>query len=263
LKYFDQDAYLTQSSQLYLETCLPALGDVFCIMPSYRAEKSRTRRHLAEYTHLESELSFIEYEDLLQHIEDMIVQVTTKCLEKAGPSIMAMNPNLKVPKKPFRRMAYKDAIAWLKANNVYKDEATKTFYEEGDDIPELPERKMVDTIGEVILLCRFPAQMKSFYMARCADDKDLTESVDVLMPGVGEIVGGSMRLWNFEMLIDAYKREKIDPAPYYWYTDQRKFGTCPHGGYGLGVERFMCWLLGIEHIRDVVLYPRYIGWCTP
>ncbi|KAI8924411.1 hypothetical protein BC831DRAFT_465799 [Entophlyctis helioformis] len=263
--YYGEKAYLTQSSQLYLETCLASVGDVYCLTDSFRAERSHTRRHLSEFTHCEAELSFITFEDLLSVIEDMLLDDPV-----SGPIIRELNPGFKRPQKPFRRMNYADAIQWLKDNGVKKDvldengvKIGEADYEFGEDIPESPERRMTDTIGEPILLCRFPAEIKSFYMKRCGDDARLTESVDVLMPNVGEITGGSMRISDLAELMEGYKREGIDPTPYYWFTDQRKYGTCEHGGFGLGIERLLAWLLNRYSVREVCLYPRFMGRCQP
>ncbi|KAJ3117391.1 hypothetical protein HDU96_006916 [Phlyctochytrium bullatum] len=216
-KYYDEDAYLTQSSQLYLETVLPSIGDAYCIAESFRAEKSHTRRHLSQFTHCEIELSFINFNDLLDFIEGMIMGVVDRVFaDPEGAAIMKeMNPNFKKPETPFLRMEYADAIKWLNDNGVINEKTGKP-YEFGEDIPEKPERHMTDTIGKPILLCKFPVEIKSFYMKRCDDDRRLTESVDVLMPNVGEIVGGSMRISDLNELLEGYKREGIDPTPYYW-----------------------------------------------
>ncbi|KAJ7072740.1 asparaginyl-tRNA synthetase [Mycena amicta] len=283
LEYYGQPAFLTQSSQLYLETCLPSLGDVFCVQESFRAENSHTRRHLSEYTHMEAELAFIDFNDLMTHIETIICE-TVDTLLADPPSaalIKQLNPNFQAPARPFMRMSYEDAIAWLVSheikhpaedadgNTILDANGAPTMVDHavGDDIAEAAERQMTDIIGQPIFLHGFPAELKAFYM-RKIPGKDgsvgkFTESCDLLMPNVGEIVGGSMRIDDMEELLAAYKREGIPTEPYYWFTDQRKYGTCPHGGYGLGVERFLAWLANRYTVRDCSLYPRWPGRATP
>ncbi|KAK5103782.1 asparagine--tRNA ligase [Lithohypha guttulata] len=272
-KYYDQEAYLTQSSQLYLETCLPSMGDVFCICPSFRAERSLTRRHLAEYMHIEAELDFITFDDLLSHLEHVICRVVDLIL--ADPVTAAyvkdLNSKFQPPSRPFKRMKYADAIEWLNEHKIDFDDdelpeddpQRKRPHRFGDDIAEAAERKMTDILNVPIFLTHFPAEIKAFYMSRDPADRRVTESVDVLMPNVGEIVGGSMRISDYDELMAAYKRVEIDATPYYWYTDQRKYGTSPHGGYGLGLERFLAWLCDRHTVRDCVLYPRFVNRCTP
>ncbi|KAK0526507.1 asparagine--tRNA ligase [Tilletia horrida] len=261
--YYGQQAYLTQSSQLYLETCLPSLGDVFCIQESFRAEKSHTRRHLSEYTHLEGELAFVSFEELLDHLEDLMCGTLSKLFAEPRTKALLdqLNPGFKMPSRPFKRMNYKDAIAYLNEHNILNEHGEQ--HKIGDDIAEAAERKMTDQLNVPIFLFGFPREIKAFYMKRIPGDEGFTESVDVLMPGVGEVVGGSMRMSDSAELLEAYKHEGIDPAPYYWYTDQRKFGTCEHGGYGLGVERFLAWVTQRYTVRECSLYPRWTGRATP
>ncbi|PGH01529.1 asparagine-tRNA ligase [Blastomyces parvus] len=261
--YYGEKAYLTQSSQLYLETCLPSLGDVFCVCPSFRAEKSLTRRHLSEYTHVEAELDFISFTDLLDHLEDMICRVIDTVLAEPliARYVKELNPNFTPPSRPFKRMKYAEAIEWLREHEILNEEGNPHTF--GDDIAEAAERKMTDMLNVPIFLTHFPVEIKAFYMKKDPEDLRVTESVDVLMPGVGEIVGGSMRMEDWDELMAAYKREGMDPSPYYWYTDQRKYGTSPHGGYGIGLERFLAWMCARYTVRECCLYPRFTGRCTP
>ncbi|KIR29504.1 asparagine-tRNA ligase [Cryptococcus deuterogattii LA55] len=261
--YYGSKAYLTQSSQLYLETVLPSLGDVYCIQESFRAEKSLTRRHLSEYTHLEAELVFIKFKDLLDHIEDMICEVIDTLLADpvASEIIKTLNPEFVPPQRPFVRLDYCDAIKYLNEHGIMREDGEDHVV--GDDIAEAAERKMTDQINKPIMLINFPKALKSFYMKTLEDAPDFTESVDVLVPGVGEVVGGSMRISDLEELMAGYNREGIPADPYYWFTDQRKYGTTEHGGYGLGVERCLAWILKRYTVRECSLYPRFMGRATP
>ena len=222
--YYEEDAYLTQSSQLYLESVLPGLGNVYAIEKSYRAEKSLTRRHLSEFTHVEGELDFIDFADLLDHLEELICAVIDIVLANKEISryVKALNPGFQTPSRPFLRMRYSDAIDWLNSQDPPILNEEEKPHEFGDDIAESAERKMTDVINKPILLTHFPADLKAFYMKKDPKDPRLTESVDLLMPGVGEIVGASMRMEGYEELIDAYRKHGISAKDYYWYTDQRK-----------------------------------------
>ncbi|KAJ9101825.1 hypothetical protein QFC21_003164 [Naganishia friedmannii] len=267
--YYGQEAYLTQSSQLYLETCLPSLGDVFCVQESFRAENSHTRRHLAEYTHLETELAFIDFRDLLEHIETVICGVVDMVLADpiAGKFVQQLNPGFQAPTRPFKRLDYKDAIAFLNEHDIMLQEEDPTLparsHRIGDDIAEAAERKMTDMMGVPIFLMNFPKRLKAFYMKGIAGDEEYTESVDLLMPNVGEIAGGSMRITDVDELMEGYRRDGIPEEPYHWYTDQRKYGTSEHGGYGLGVERFLAWFLNRWTVRECQLYGRWPGHAAP
>ncbi|KAF2824163.1 asparaginyl-tRNA synthetase [Ophiobolus disseminans] len=213
---YGETAYLTQTSQLYLETQLPILGDCYTIQSFFRAEKSLTRRHLSEYTHIEGELNFITFEDLLDRIEDLFCGVIDILLAdpESASYIESLNPGFKAPARPFRRMRYTEAIQWL------------------NEHAEAAERAMTDSIGVPIMLTHFLGPIKAFYMKKDADDLRLTEA---------SIDNG----WN----TDAYA----------FYSAQRKYGTSPHGGYGMGLERFLVWILKRYTVRECVPYPRYPG----
>lgn len=220
--YYGQQAYLTQTSQLYLETQLPVLGDCYTIQSSFRAENAHTRRHLSEYTHIEGELDFIVFEDLLQHIEDVLCGVIDQLLAdpKSAAFIETLNPSFTPPVRPFKRMRYSEAIDWLDERGILTDEGERHTF--GVDIAEAAERAMTDQIGVPIILNHFPIPLKAFYMKKDPTDLRLTESVHLLVLGVGEIVGGGMRMENYDELVDVMKENKWNLESYAFYSDQRK-----------------------------------------
>lgn len=249
--YYGKPAYLSQSGQLYLESVVYGYGRVWCLESSFRAETSSTPRHLAEYKHLEAELAFIDFEDLLLHIEELVEALVCPLLEE--PAKSAWRP-------PFARLTHAQAVDKLKALGHKRLDGEDYTYD--DDLPDSAEMRLLEEYKAPVFLTHFPARIKAFYMKRCQDDPSLTESVDLLLPGVGETVGGSMRMEDYDELLQAFKNNHIDPEPYHWYLDTRKYGSCPHGGYGLGLERLIKAIRyaqgkPIDHVREATLYPRY------
>ncbi|MFB0562586.1 MAG: asparagine--tRNA ligase [Candidatus Lokiarchaeia archaeon] len=256
LKYFDDTAYLTQSSQLYMEAVLPALGDVYCIQKSFRAERHRTRRHLLEYYHFEPELGFIDFEELIKFAEDNIIYIIKRTLEEDYNILELFEvADLDVPRSPFRRMTYAEALDFFTSRGV--------SIEPGTDIEESKERMLVDHFGEPVFLTEFPAEQKAFYFKRKESDESLALAVDLLVPTVGEIIGGGMREDDYDKIITRLKEINADLEDYCWYTDFRKYGSVPHGGYGLGIERTVEWILRLDHIRDATLFPRFVNRLLP
>lgn len=259
--YFGQKAYMTQSSQFYLEAMVPVHRDVYCIERSYRAEDSATQRHLSEFIHVEGEMGFIEFSDLLEHIEQLICKVTALVTERCCEDILSLNPTWKPYTGPFQRIRYREAVKILADNGVLNKTGEICKY--GDDLTDSMEKKLLEIVGKPVFLTHFPAEMKAFYMARDSECPTETLSVDTLLPGLGEVVGASMRITDYSELMAAYAREKLDPTPYYMYTDLRKYGSCPHGGYGLGLERLMMLIVGADSVKECCTFPRYYGRSMP
>lgn len=264
LDYYDEKAYLTQSSQLYLETVAPVTGKSYCIMPSYRAEKSRTSRHLSEFTHVEAELVDISFDELLDSVESFVRYSLEEFYKIMLKDIKLVIPDfepVQLSGERFKRITYKDAIDFLISRKHPKPDGTPYVYM--DDIADASERFLCETYGggQPVFLTHFPHALKSFYMKKI--EGDLTESSDLLFPGVGETVGGSMRLDNYTQLVDSFKNEGIDPEPYYWYLDMARFGPSRHGGYGLGFERLLMAIMRYKNVDESCIYPRKVSRCKP
>jgi len=249
----DKKAYLSQSWQLYAEAAIFALEKIYTIAPSFRAEKSRTRRHLAEYWHHEMECAWMGFEDLMKFEEELIIFLAHRIAEKCRSELIELGRDpdeLLAFKGPFLRMTYEETIK----------ELGKPW---GYDLTDKDERELVAKYGKPIFLTRFPREMKAFYMKVDPKDPRVVLGVDLLMPGVGETTGGSERISDPKELEESLKLFGLKREDYEWYLDLRKYGSVPHSGFGLGTERFLMWLLGIDHIIDTTAFPRTLDILYP
>ncbi|CCC81645.1 asparagine--tRNA ligase [Thermoproteus tenax] len=252
--YFDDFVYLTQSSQFYLEALIFSLEKVYTIAPSFRAEPSRTRRHLTEFWHAEAEMAWYHLEDLMRVNEELISYVVSKVLEERRDELKMLGRDaapLENIRPPFYRISYDEAIEILQKKGV------KINW--GDDIGADEERILTLQFDKPIQLYGFPEKIKAFYHRNDPKRPEVTLSVDVLAPeGYGEIIGGGERIYDEGELVDKIRRFGYDPKDYQWYIDLRRYGSVPHSGFGLGVDRLVMWIAGLEHIRDAVPFPRDI-----
>ena len=257
--YYDQNAYLSQSGQLYNEATAAALGKVYCFGPTFRAEKSKTRRHLTEFWMLEPEVAYIELDGIMDLAEDMTIYFVERILEKRKKELKILERDiskLEKIKKPFPRITYKQAVEIIRK----KDKQLKY----GDDFGAPHETILSDSFDNPILVHHYPAGIKAFYMKRDPNDESLSLSVDMIGPeGSGELIGGGQREDDYKTLLKRLKENNLPEKSYEWYLDLRKFGTCPHGGFGLGLERTIGWICGVKHVRETIPFPRMLDRVYP
>ncbi len=251
LKYFDQDLYLTQSSQLYLEILIYSLEKVYCIAPSFRAEKSRTIRHLTEYWHMEAEWPFSDMNDLMRFEEELLAYVCQRTAETCQKEFKELNADLsKIAsvKAPFPRIKYTDAIEKLKARGFKLEWGADLGYED--------EKALADQFGKPFFVYDYPTEIKAFYCKTYRDHPEIAMSTDMLVPRIGEISTGGAREDDKERLIERIKEMGLNEKDYDWYLDLRRYGTVPHVGFGMGLERLLTWMLDLENIIDSIPFPR-------
>ena len=257
--YFGQPVYLTQSSQFYLEALIYSLEKVYVVAPSFRAEPSRTRRHLTEFWHAEMEIAWADMEDAVKVGEELITHVVNKVLEERQTELKLLGRNtemLERAKPPFYRVSYDEAVEILQKKGVQINW--------GDDIGADEERALTLEFDKPIVLYGFPEKLKAFYHRNDPRRPEVTLSFDVLLPeGYGEVIGGGERIYDAKELVDKIIRFGLNPADYQWYIDLRRYGSVPHAGFGLGVDRLTMWIVGADHIRDVVPFPRDVRRTRP
>ncbi len=257
--YFGDKAYLTQTSQLYLEAMVPALENVYSLVPSFRAEKSRTIKHLAEYWHLEAEEAYYSNEENMKLQEDMVSYVCQRLVkeqEQLLENLGVDKKTLSVVKPPFKRLTYAQALDYLNKHGEKKEWL--------DDLGTEDEKKLTENEDKPIFVYKWPLKIKSFYMRADPDDPEFALNSDLEAPhGHGEIIGGSERIWEYDELIQRMKDANLSEKNYYWYIELRKYGSVPHSGFGLGTERLIKWMLNLDHIRDAIPFPRMMNRLEP
>lgn len=253
VKYFDDEkAYLSQSGQLYMEAAAMAHGKAYCFGPTFRAEKSKTRRHLTEFWMVEPEMAYATLEDVMTHAEALLCSIVGRCLEKHAEEFKILERDtkpLEAVKAPFPRLSYTEAVARLKG--------TEAEMPWGGDFGAPQETAISTAYDRPVLVHRYPAAVKAFYMKADPEDPKLALCVDVLAPeGIGEIIGGGQRADDLAYLEAKIAEHKLPPEAFRWYLDLRRYGSVPHGGFGLGVERTTAWICGREHVRECIPFPR-------
>lgn len=247
VKYFDEKLYLSQSWQLYAEAMIQSLEKIYTITPAFRAEKSRTTRHLSEYWTAEVEAAWTSHEEIMEFEEDLVLYVVEHVLKHCEKELKELGRDiseLRDLKKPFLKITYKEAVE-------------KLGKKWGHDITDKDEKQLIEKLGsKPVFLTSFPRDMKAFYMRPDPKDPKVVLAADLLVPGVGEIIGGSERIYDIKELLESLKIYKLDRKHYEWYIDLRKYGTVPHSGFGMGIERLVMWIAGIEHIMDTIPFPR-------
>ena len=252
--YFGEPAYLSQSGQLYLEPACAAFGKVYCFGPTFRAEKSKTRRHLMEFWMVEPEVAFLEFGGLVELAEEFVVELVGRVLERCRPELATLERDvarLEAIVPPFPRVTYREAIEVLKQKGF-----AVTF---GDDLGGDEETALAEHFEKPVMVHRYPAASKAFYMQPDAADPSLALALDVLAPeGYGEIIGGSQRIHDHDLLLARIEEHGLPVEAFQWYLDVRKYGSFPHSGFGMGIERFVAWMCGVPHLRETIPYPRML-----
>ncbi|PYR27306.1 MAG: asparagine--tRNA ligase [Acidobacteria bacterium] len=254
-QYFEETtAYLTQSGQLYNEANAMALGRVYCFGPTFRAEKSKTRRHLTEFWMVEPEMAYADLNDVMELAEDLVVEIVARVLDRRRRELAVLERDitrLESVKKPFPRLSYDEAVQLLQARGLP--------IEWGGDFGGPDETMLSEQHDRPLMVHRYPAAVKAFYMKPDPERADVALGVDVLAPeGYGEIIGGGERLADLDLLLARIKEQGLPQAAFEWYLDLRRYGTVPHGGFGMGIERVVAWICRLEHVRETIPYPRML-----
>ncbi len=256
--YFEEQAFLTQSGQLYIEATAMALGKVYSFGPTFRAEKSKTRRHLTEFWMVEPEVAYAQLDDLMDLAEGLISFVVKRCLEKRRSELQTIGRDVSKLEKiqaPFPRIQYDEAVKMLQEAHTAGKLEHK--FEWGGDLGSPDETYISSQFDKPVMVHRYPAQVKAFYMEPDPQRPELALCVDVLAPeGYGEIVGGSQRMASYDLLVQRIREHGLPEEAFKWYLDLRKYGSVPHGGFGMGIERVVAWICGLEHVRETIPFAR-------